>query len=40
VDARRVLRPDGSVLIAWHSTTSPRRIQGPSPNPSRGGTRP
>jgi ubiquinone/menaquinone biosynthesis C-methylase UbiE len=27
VDARRVLRPGGSLLIAWHSATSPRRIQ-------------
>ncbi|SCL33950.1 Methyltransferase domain-containing protein [Micromonospora rhizosphaerae] len=26
-DARRVLRPGGTVLIAWHSAHSPRRIQ-------------
>ena len=27
VDARRVLRPGGSLLIAWHAADSPRRIQ-------------
>lgn len=27
VDARRVLRPGGSLLIAWHSAASPRRLQ-------------
>lgn len=27
VDARRVLRPGGTLLIAWHSARSPRRIQ-------------
>jgi ubiquinone/menaquinone biosynthesis C-methylase UbiE len=27
VDARRVVRPGGSVLIAWHSAASPRRVQ-------------
>jgi ubiquinone/menaquinone biosynthesis C-methylase UbiE len=27
VDARRVLRPGGSLLIAWHAARSPRRIQ-------------
>jgi ubiquinone/menaquinone biosynthesis C-methylase UbiE len=26
-DARRVLRPGGSLLIAWHGAGSPRRIQ-------------
>jgi ubiquinone/menaquinone biosynthesis C-methylase UbiE len=27
VDARRVLRPGGGLLIAWHAATSPRRLQ-------------
>ncbi|MEV0806597.1 class I SAM-dependent methyltransferase [Micromonospora sp. NPDC050200] len=27
VDTRRVLRPGGTLLIAWHSARSPRRIQ-------------
>jgi ubiquinone/menaquinone biosynthesis C-methylase UbiE len=26
-DARRVLRPGGTLLLAWHSATSPRRLQ-------------
>jgi SAM-dependent methyltransferase len=27
LDARRVLRPGGGLLIAWHAAGSPRRIQ-------------
>lgn len=26
-DARRVLRPGGTLLLAWHSASSPRRLQ-------------
>jgi hypothetical protein len=33
VDARRVLRPGGTVLVAWHSARSPRRMQRSLANP-------
>ncbi|MGW5666743.1 class I SAM-dependent methyltransferase [Micromonospora sp. NPDC003776] len=34
-DARRVLRPGGTLLIAWHSAHSPRRIQRTIARPER-----
>ncbi|MEU2616084.1 class I SAM-dependent methyltransferase [Micromonospora sp. NPDC007271] len=39
VDPRRVMRPGGTLLIAWHSAHSPRRVQRALARPERGGVR-